>query len=104
MPGSAEICHLFSKVQILHFEIALWKLLHHHIPHHRRQEIVVIARCGLGNKRVDKCQGITSFAHSGPAAAQYDPRVSVFPDLAHLDVGDRDQKIILDFGGQATIP
>ena len=58
--------YLFSKVQIWHFGIALWKLLHHHISHHRRQKIIVVARCGLGDERVDKCLGITGFAHSGP--------------------------------------
>ena len=79
-------------------------LLHHHIPHHRRQEIVIIARCGFGKESVDKCLGITGFAHSGPAAPQYRKGVPIFPDQAHLDVGDRGQEIILDFGCQSAIP
>lgn len=46
-------------------------LFHFHVPYQRRQQIVIIARCGLGDEGVDKRLGITAFAHSGPAAAQY---------------------------------
>ena len=61
-------------------------------------------RCGFGKERVDKCLGITGFAHSGPAAPQYGKRVPIFPAQAYLDAGDRGQEIVLDFSGQAAIP
>ena len=86
MPGSAEKVIYFSKCKFgtleLHFELSL----NHYISHHRRQEIVIIARCGLGDKRVDKRLGITGFAHSRSAAAQYGKRVPIFPDQTYLDV------------------
>ena len=84
MPGSAEKVIYFFKVSNWHFGRALRKLLHHHIPHHRCQEIVVIARCGLGDEGVDKRRlGITGFAHSGPVVPQYGKRVPIFPDQAY---------------------
>ena len=52
-------------------------LFHFHIPCQRRQQIVIVARCGLGSELVDERMGVTVSAQQCPHTVQYKERVPI---------------------------